>query len=291
MKLNSQYSMWAEKYDSGERFHAFLLAFTVQIARAMPDFDEAYAYCEKALVHFGRRGLQPNELTNALAGAYERIGRDDVGRGPRRETLEPTGDVAKHYGKAGSVEQLKVKSCQDFLYGDKTGELLLDLFEPDEWISIAKNAFDSAGSVKTALEWAACPDLSEYQFICPNVFKPQADSRRAVHAAEGGWRYMVHEMDDAGVDFDQQVGPILALGEVLPLKLVTFSAGKSLHAWYSLAGQQHKAREFLDASQRLGGDPAFERFTQLSRLPGGSRPGKGPQSILYHSLNEASSEP
>ena len=102
---------------------------------------------------------------------------------------------------------------------------------------------------------------------------------------------MVHEMDDAGVDFDQQVGPILALGEVLPLKLVTFSAGKSLHAWYSLAGQQHKAREFLDASQRLGGDPAFERFTQLSRLPGGSRPGKGPQSILYHSLNEASSEP
>ncbi len=289
MKLNSQYSMWAEKYDSGERFHAFLLAFTVQIARAMPDFDEAYAYCEKALAHFARRELQPNELTNALAGAYERIGRDDVGRGPRRETLEPTGDVAKHYGKAGSVEQLKVKSCQDFLYGDKTGELLLDLFEPDEWISIAKNAFDSAGSVKTALEWSACPDLKSYQFICPNVFKPQADSRRAVHAA--GWRYMVHEMDDAGVDFDQQVGPILALVKVLPLKLVTFSAGKSLHAWYSLAGQPHKAGEFLDASQRLGGDPAFERFTQLSRLPGGSRPGKGPQSILFHSLNEASSEP
>jgi hypothetical protein len=283
MKLNSQLSTWAEKYESGERFHEFLLAFTLKIAQILPDFDEAYAYCEKALIHFARRGLQPNELTNALAGAYERIGRDDVGRGPRRETVEPTGDVAKHYGKAGSVEMLKVKSCQDFLYGDKTGELLLDLFEPDEWISIARNAFDSAGSVKTALEWSACPDLAEYQFICPNVFKPQADSRRAVHAAESGWRYMVHEMDDVGVDFDQQVGPILALGEILPLKLVTFSAGKSLHAWYSLAGQQHKAREFLDASQRFGGDPAFERFTQLSRLPGGFRPGKGPQSILYHS--------
>jgi hypothetical protein len=284
MKLNSQLSTWAEKYESGERFHEFLLAFTLKIAQILPDFDEAYAYCEKALIHFARRGLQPNELTNALAGAYERIGRDDVGRGPRRETVEPTGDVAKHYGKAGSVEMLKVKSCQDFLYGDKTGELLLDLFEPDEWISIARNAFDSAGSVKTALEWSACPDLAEYQFICPNVFKPQADSRRAVHAAESGWRYMVHEMDDAGVDFDQQVGPILALGEILPLKLVTFSAGKSLHAWYSLAGQQHKAREFLDASQRFGGDPAFERFTQLSRLPGGFRPGKGPQSILFHSI-------
>jgi hypothetical protein len=283
MKLNSQLSTWAEKYESGERFHEFLLAFTLKIAQILPDFDEAYAYCEKALIHFARRGLQPNELTNALAGAYERIGRDDVGRGPRRETVEPTGDVAKHYGKAGSVEMLKVKSCQDFLYGDKTGELLLDLFEPDEWISIARNAFDSAGSVKTALEWSACPDLAEYQFICPNVFKPQADSRRAVHAAESGWRYMVHEMDDVGVDFDQQVGPILALGEILPLKLVTFSAGKSLHAWFSLAGQQHKAREFLDASQRFGGDPAFERFTQLSRLPGGFRPGKGPQSILYHS--------
>jgi hypothetical protein len=284
MKLNSQLSTWAEKYESGERFHEFLLAFTLKIAQILPDFDEAYAYCEKALIHFARRGLQPNELTNALAGAYERIGRDDVGRGPRRETVEPTGDVAKHYGKAGSVEMLKVKSCQDFLYGDKTGELLLDLFEPDEWISIARNAFDSAGSVKTALEWSACPDLAEYQFICPNVFKPQADSRRAVHAAESGWRYMVHEMDDAGVDFDQQVGPILALGEILPLKLVTFSAGKSLHAWFSLAGQQHKAREFLDASQRFGGDPAFERFTQLSRLPGGFRPGKGPQSILFHSI-------
>ena len=283
MKLNSQFSTWAEKYESGERFHEFLLAFTLKIAQVLPDFDEAYAYCEKALVHFTRRGLQPNELTNALAGAYERIGRDDAGYGPRRETVEPTGDVAKHYGKAGSVEMLKVKSCQDFLYGDKTGELLLDLFEPDEWISIAKTPFDSAGSVKTALEWSACPDLSEHQFICPNVFRPQAESRRAVHAAESGWRYMVHEMDDAGVDFDQQVGPILALGEILPLKLVTFSAGKSLHAWYSLAGQPHKAHEFLDTSQRLGGDPSFERFTQLSRLPGGFRPGKGKQTILFHS--------
>jgi hypothetical protein len=248
MKLNSQFSVWAAEYDAGERFHEFLLTFTLQIARILPDFDDAYAYCEKALSQFARRALQPAELTNALAGAYDRIARGDVGRGPRRETVEATGDVVKHYGKAGSVEQLKVKSCQDFLYGDKTGELLLDLFEPDEWISIARNAFDSEGSVKTALEWSSCPDLAEYQFICPNVFKQQADSRRAVHAAEGGWRYMVHEMDDVGVDFDQQVGP--------------------------------------------GGDPAFERFTQLSRLPGGSRPGKGPQSILYHSrLNETSSEP
>ena len=94
---------------------------------------------------------------------------------------------------------------------------------------------------------------------------------------------MVHEMDDPGVDFDQQVGPILALGEILPLKLVTFSAGKSLHAWYSMKNHRDKAREFLDASQRFGGDPAFERFTQLSRLPGGFRPGKGRQTILYHS--------
>jgi hypothetical protein len=289
MKLNSQYINFLKGYQK-DGFHEFTLSFTLQVARVLSDFDEAYAYCEKILAKVSRRPLQTAELTNALVGAYERIARGDVGRGPRRETVEATGDVAKHYGKAGSVEMLKVKSCQDFLYGDKTGELLLDLFEPDEWISIAKNAFDSAGSVKTALEWSACPDLSEYQFICPNVFKPQADSRRAVHAA--GWRYMVHEMDDAGVDFDQQVGPILALGKILPLKLVTFSAGKSLHAWYSLAGQPHKAREFLDASQRLGGDPAFERFTQLSRLPGGFRPGKGPQSILYHSLlNEASAEP
>ena len=149
-----------------------------------------------------------------------------------------------------------------------------------------QNAFDSEGSVKTALEWSACPDLARYEFICPNVFKPGTDSRRKEHAA--GWRYMVHEMDDPGVDFDQQVGPILALGEILPLKLVTFSAGKSLHAWYSMKNHRDKAREFLDASQRFGGDPAFERFTQLSRLPGGFRPGKGRQTILYHSLNEAS---
>jgi hypothetical protein len=282
MKLNSQYLTFLKGYQK-DGFHDFTLSFTLQVARILPDFDDAYAYCEKILAKVRRRPLQPAELTNALAGAYDRIARGDVGRGPRRETVEATGDVAKHYGKAGSVEMLKVKSCQDYLYGDETGELLLDLFEPDDWISIAKNAFDSEGSVKTALEWSSCPDLAEYQFICPNVFKQQADSRRAVHAAEGGWRYMVHEMDDVGVDFDQQVGPILALEEILPLKLVTFSAGKSLHAWYSLAGQPHKAREFLDASQRLGGDPAFERFTQLSRLPGGYRPGKGPQSILFHS--------
>jgi hypothetical protein len=289
MKLNSPFINFLQNYEA-TGYHNFILAFTLRVAQVLPEFDEAYAYCEKILANVQRRPLQPAELTNALAGAYARIARDDVGIGPRRESVEPTGDVAKHYGKPGSVEMLKVKSCQDFLYGDKTGELLLDLFEPDEWISIAKNAFDSEGSVKTALEWSACPDLARYEFICPNVFQPGTDSRRKEHAS--GWRYMVHEMDDPGVDFDQQVGPILALGEILPLKLVTFSAGKSLHAWYSMKNHRDKAREFLDASQRLGGDPAFERFTQLSRLPGGTRPGKGRQTILYHSrLNEDSSEP
>jgi hypothetical protein len=91
MKLTDPVVAFLENYKS-EGFHQFTLAFTFQIARVLPNFDEAYAYCETVLSKVRRRPLQPAELTNALAGAYERIGRDEDGRGPRRGTLKLTGD-------------------------------------------------------------------------------------------------------------------------------------------------------------------------------------------------------
>jgi hypothetical protein len=69
----------------------------------------------------------------------------------------------------------------------------------------------------------------------------------------------------------------------LPLGLVVFSGGKSLHAWFAVAGEpQSKARKFFSYAVSMGCDPSMWQKSQMGRMPGATRVETGRvQRALY----------
>ena len=51
--------------------HLFIARLTLRVATLQSDFEKAHDYCLEVAKEFTRRPLQPNEIRNALTGAYQ----------------------------------------------------------------------------------------------------------------------------------------------------------------------------------------------------------------------------
>ena len=274
MKLDHSLQAWAKKAQGGTEFHQTILDLTLRCPELFPSPEAAAKYCDAAANQFNRRPLQPNEIQNALTGAYAKQNEDPSS--PKPPKLQPSPQlIQSHRGREGDLDALRITS--DLTVGT-AGQALAKLYRPDDWICLSKTIdrpeFDFAEN------WAKKPDLHEYQFIVPSVYRQGCLSK----AQEGILKtfYLVHEIDDPNLDIEAQIGLALKLADVLPLQMVVWSAGKSLHAWYDFKSQDHTQKAaFQELSTQLGGDKAMQRPTQPARLPLGTRPGKGIQDLIF----------
>jgi hypothetical protein len=131
-------------------------------------------------------------------------------------------------------------------------------------------------------EWRAI-DLKPYQYMThnPSVENPTGRNESNLN---GQRKYLLHEVDDKSITFEQQLGLIKQLESIVPLKMVVSSGGKSLHAWFHW--KPGRRDDFLTLSQKLGGDVRFANGSQLCRLPWGTRRKQGEplaaeQPIIY----------
>jgi len=84
----------------------------------------------------------------------------------------------------------------------------------------------------------------------------------------GPRRFLVFEFDSGTQD--EQAAIILHLAAKMPLVMVLFSGGKSLHAWFLCEGLDDGIlRPFMDYAVRLGADRATWSRCQMVRFPGG----------------------
>ena len=268
MKLDHPLQAWAKKARGGKGHHDFLSALTIFAAKSQPDFDKALAWCRAAADEFHRRPRQNNEIANLLAGAYALKHQSD-----RPPKILPNPTLRKsHRGAEGSIDALRISSD---LSVRTAGQAIEKLFAPDDWICLLKAV--NRPEFDFARNWAEKPDLHQYQFIVPNAFEQNTLSRERQGALKAF--YVVHECDDKDWDAEAQIGPIMKLSEILPLKMVLWSAGHSLHAWYDV--DHSKLDEFIELSRMLGGDPKCHASNHPVRLPLGTRPGKGIQDLIH----------
>ena len=262
----------------GGNYHEdFLRRFTFQVAQLQPDEDLAVAFAEPVAAKLERRPLQPNEVRNLIRGAYKIISGEKKTRPRPGKDASPDRSMRSRFaGKPGALEQLRLTSD---LRHFTAGQVLLNLFHPDERICLTRTK-DGAEFASTR-EWAGRPDLPAYQFILPSPVRPQSFARSAGDVPAR--RYFVHECDEKEDGPDAQVGYIRTLENICRLKMVVFSAGKSLHAWFD--ADPRMENEFYTASISLGGDPSMAYATQICRLPLGNRPptkdGGGLQTLEY----------
>jgi hypothetical protein len=139
----------------------------------------------------------------------------------------------------------------------------------------------------TVKEWVE-QDLREMQYICPAHLKCR-ELGRCLDNVDFR-RYLVYESDREGLagNWDGQAGCIDRLSKDMPLKMVVFSGGKSLHAWFDISTRRKdQVQNFIGLCIQLGADPAALRPAQLVRMPGGIRREAGQlqtkeQKVIYY---------
>ncbi len=272
MKLDHPLVGWLRRHQY-TGFHDFQRSLTIQIARLEPDPDKAVALAHQALAKFSRRPPQAREVENLMRGAYDVLDGKVTSSRPPDSSAPPCPDLqTKFAGKAGDFERLKLKSSQ--AHFDSPGRILSTLFRPEDHVAVGR---DKNGCEIYPV--ASLPDLSAYQFVLPVAMRPGATDRKAASILER--RYYVHEFDPAGdPDFDLQAGYVMKLAEEFDLRLVVFSGGKSLHAWFT--ADPARESQFFRLSQTLGGDSGMALPTQFCRLPLGFRPGGGLQQVVFY---------
>ena len=274
MKLDHPLQAWAKKARGGHEFHQTILDLTLRCPELFPSPEAAARYCAAASDNFNRRALQPNEVQNALSGAYAKQHEDPSS--PKPPKLQPSPQLIQtHRGREGDLDALRISSD---LTVRTAGQALAKLYHPNDWICLSKSV--SRPEFDFVENWVKKPDLLEYQFIVPSVYRQGCLSK----AQEGIQKtsYLVHEIDDKVLDAEAQIGLALKLTDILPLQMVVWSGGKSLHAWFDFKSQDPTAKAaFHDLSSQLGGDKAMQRPTQPARLPLGTRAGKGTQDLIF----------
>jgi hypothetical protein len=243
--------------------HDIILRVALVVTSYINDASEAERAIEYILRNIHHRPHQPNELRNAIKGAYHRHKNPDLPKNPIKVALPDPALKENNLGYAGIFEKYTLRSdpiprnAEDALQG---------LFHLDESIFVQRVVAER--SVPMTIKQAiAMPDLSDFQFTTYNTFPADAPNRSEAQVL--GRKYLLHETDDSSLSFEQQLGLILRLEKEAELKMVVNSGGKSLHAWFHWT-PGNKA-SFLELSQKLGGDPRFKLMNQLCRLPWGTR--------------------
>jgi hypothetical protein len=288
---------WTKGNLQDSAYVAFLRAASLKI-------DQQDAKCEIAQ-RIKQAGARPRGLDRQAvrAYAYASGGRPSNGSGSDHKTEaawpQPVFDRISQIVAQGPLlyelwEQSPVRFPDEIPHSE---EIVDAIFPLNPWLCCGWTQWDF--ETRRRVEWQG--QLSELSFIVPSPMLCKADrtdqGRLSQHtlAATAAPVYQVVEFDFAEFEPDGQTPTIWAphirswresghsildacaaliwrLAKFLPLVLIVYSGGKSLHGWFNvwrLAEPQH--RDFMEAAIRLGGDHHTFTRSQFVRLPDGRR--------------------
>jgi hypothetical protein len=262
--------------DEGMNYHdMFVLAASAMKRLGRPP-EEAIEIMNEAADKVSRRQPATGEIERAVNFIYQ----SDVGTGRQWERpsdrVKINRNLIAEFASKGNISELQGRSGP---IPTDTKTILNDLYGKDELLHLAPDIY--RGDVKSQSEWLS-DGVDEMQFICPANFKDRKGGRLAENVDYR--KYVVFETDDLPNDWDGQAGLLERLAQVMPLRMVVWSGGKSLHGWYSIETRlKDKVQKFYDLAVQLGGDKAVLRPAQLVRVPNGIRQENGKvQKTIYY---------
>ena len=233
------------------------------------------------------RVLEDREFTNAIANARARVegveNSEIFRRYPRpnhdqrNEVLSKAPvhalEVLKEASPIRNPGLLPTGHVVDLIFGNEDPLLCLS--------TASKYATTERRSYFRGME-------ESYNFIVPSPMsarfgRTKGDGRMTVRSLDnvGPRMYVVIEFDSGTLD--EQAGLVLHLSTFShPLRMVVFSGGKSLHAWFDVRGvEDAQVQQFLRYAAWLGADTATFSPVQLVRTPNVEREPGRVQEVLY----------
>jgi hypothetical protein len=138
------------------------------------------------------------------------------------------------------------------------------------------------GDTLALRQWLPVAGMQQFIVPSPMIGRdiPHNGKSRRCLTNTGPRRFLVIESDSGRAD--EQTAILWHLARFTPFVLAVHSAGKSVRGWFYVADRAEKANcEFMEYAVSLGADDATFVKCQPVRMPGGHRPNKGKQEILF----------
>ena len=269
--LKGELRSFFERLPQGEFSHhnQVLTPLSLIVCKYVEDIDQAVELIYKVLEGSNHREEQTNEIRKLVSTGYDYLANPNRSTVKKKRECVDAGLQKAYVGNENTYEEFILASDPIPVSG---AEAIGGLFEDSDVLFIQPELYSKPlECFKRVGEWKTM-DLKSYQYTThnPSVESPTGRNESNLN---GQRKYLLHEVDDKSISFEQQLGLIKQLESIVPLKMVVSSGGKSLHAWFHW--KPGRRDSFLTLSQKLGGDVRFANGSQLCRLPWGTRRKQG----------------
>ena len=251
----------------GQGLHTDIFRAACSLLEAGQSHEFAFRYLRRAADTVGDRRVPDRELHAALADA----GRALAG-GPRVRNEWPV------YSPAYRAEVVATNRVPLAALADSGDALpttpafyLSQLYKPHELVCIGHTAYDFA--TRPASEWTD-PHLVRSEYVNPSpmleVWGETKAGVRSQHTLSntGPKVYQVVEFDSGTME--EHAAMLRFLARTLPLALIVYSGGKSLHGWFCVRHRTDaEVRAFFADAIAMGADSRMFSACQFARLPAG----------------------
>lgn len=273
---------------AGSGVHKWLASVALSLAHYVKD-PEKISELLRTYSAGCDRAIPPRELLDAISSALAIVRGDrfvalnGASASPSAPKWPPLhqGLIDRIQANGFDVETLRKSSPVVFLESNPE-HVLNRLFANEEFICCA--ASPRRFATKPFDEWR--PLFETVQYLVPSPMAAEVgltlDGRPSMRCLDnvGTRRFLVVEFDS--LPLDTQAGAIKFLSDYVPLVMVVYSGGKSLHSWFAVEGlDSEESLNFMRLAVSVGADPATWSPCQLVRLPFGRRDNGNLQEVIY----------
>lgn len=269
----------------------------MSLLSAPPQVGHGHRWLFKAALHL-RHYHRPDVVISILreyTATWERnVPLEEIAKTVRKAFDCPSGDAGGVSEDWPDRSDLAIKVITDRVepiplkdFGRSASECLEELWGPDALLCCG--ATQDCAKVRTCAEWLK-QKPETLQYIVPSAMRAPwgvtSDGRESQRcmANTGPRQFLVVECDSSTEDTQARVLALIA--QVLPLRMVVHSGGKSLHGWFAV-GKVSEAilAKVFGIAVWLGADSHTWTRCQWVRMPGGTRTNKDGstvrQAVLY----------
>lgn len=283
MKLRRPIEAWASRpWDAARHsLHKDIFAAAIILCEEGQTQEDIFTVMREAANSVSEREVPDRELISAIECAVQYVAGALHGRAiawplPVNEFM---GEVINSNTETARAIVDAARSTPN----RRPAEMVAEIYRPDDLVCLGFSARDfGTGTISQVTEWLG---LGLCEYINPNpMSKTEGITKEGKPSA--------HCDDNTGpkvfqvVEFDRgdplwHVAVLIHLARTLPLMMMVYSGGKSVHGWFLLSPEDDVAAFFYEACT-LGADPKLFSKCQFTRLPYGMNAKHGRvQKVLY----------
>lgn len=268
-RLHNRLLQWAaQPLEPGQGLHLDIFRAAILMLEMGYDDRLIFDFLRRAADAVPDRPVPDRELHGAITYAKARL--NGAAPGVTWPKFEPAyrAEVVARY--AVSLQELADRSAR---LSPDPWHWLTRLYREDDFICLGQTAYEFG--TQRLSTWAESVAYHKYEYVSPNPMKFEwgftKNGEPSMHCLDncGPKVFQVVEFDFGGAH--EHAALLKWLGTKMPLVLVVYSGGKSLHGWFNVRGwSEEQVLAFFQDAVSLGADPKMWSPVQFSRLPGGT---------------------